>query len=488
MIKGLLIALILIASPIIGHATQHAFLIQNSGWMEPFYHDPQSQFKPLINGVIQTVSKPEDKIIASMFNQTNALGKSPKIIYQGAGNQNLIANLQKQGVAYKNEKVYADTDFNEAVVSTILGPLTKQSGIIWIFTNNKNSPNNDSETIARNKEFYSLIHDNPAIKKVLAFPLKMPVKGEHFAASGLMVYALAYGKSAEHDLNQLMESGQLSKIFTQQPALLKPLDTEPVQIIPKGVENSSTITASLSPDRKILFFDLISKDVIPEIKLKADLKNNFYPYNIAATKVDAILVLANGKQVPIPISQTHINLLTQENTQLEFNLPIPSDMVVSPWSFAVFKAMGKKVVIPAHINVTFYDQKLSLSDEFKQNLQSLFPNDPLSDVFVAPESIKSSTAVIPVQFRLQYPIWPIFVVMAGGVLLLLLFILLLALSSKANRYDVLVNGVKKQTIRLKPFSKQNIYGDNTRVIAIAKRGWSAPTLELLDKDTKVTLR
>ena len=29
-------------------AVSHVFLVQNSGWMEPFYADPASQFKPLV--------------------------------------------------------------------------------------------------------------------------------------------------------------------------------------------------------------------------------------------------------------------------------------------------------------------------------------------------------------------------------------------------------------------------------------------------------
>ena len=486
--KKLLISVVLSSMTTLSYATQHAFLIQNSGWMEPFYQDQNSQFKPLINGVIQTVTKPDDKIVLSVFNQSNALAKSPKMIYQGVANKNLLADLQAQQIAYKSDKAYADTDFTEAVVSTITEPFAKQSGIIWIFTNNKNSPNNDVETIARNKEFYTLIHDNPAINKVLAFPLKMPVKGQHFNASGLMVYALAYGKAAEQDLNQLVESGQIGKIFLQQPALLKPLDKEPVKMIPQGVENSSIISASLSPDHKVLIFDLTAKNVIPEIKLKAELKNNFYPYNIAATKVDAKLVLANGQQAPIKISQTQVNLLTQENTKLEFNLPIPADVVVSPWSWTAFKAMGKKITIPAQVQVTLYEQRLTLSEQFKQNLQDLFPNDPLSDVFVAPSNIQSSTAVIPVQFRLQYPLWSVMVMISGVLGSLLLLIFLLAFSSKSKRYDVLVNGIKKQTIQLKPFSSQNIYGDNSKIIAVAKRGISKPTLEILDKDIIITLR
>ena len=69
-----------------------------------FYQDSNSQFKPLINGVIQTVAKPDDKIVVSVFNQSNALAKSPKIIYQGAGAKPMLADLQAQQIAYKNDK------------------------------------------------------------------------------------------------------------------------------------------------------------------------------------------------------------------------------------------------------------------------------------------------------------------------------------------------------------------------------------------------
>lgn len=470
------------------NAGQQAFLVQNSGWMEPFYQDQNSQLKPLVNAVIQTVSQPNDQVVVSVFNQSNALAKSPQVIYQGAAQQDLTALLNKQNIAQKSEKAYADTDFKEAVVSTITGPFQNKSGIIWIFTNNKNSPNNDAATTERNKEFYELIHLDKAINKVVAFPLKMPVQGQHFNASGLMVYALAYGAKAETELNQLVQSGQMSKVFTQQPALLKPLDKEAVRLIPTGVKNSSTIQASLAADQKTLVFNLEPKDVIPELKLTADLKNNFYPYNIAATQVDAKLTLANGMQAPIKISQSDIQLVGKENVKLEFNLPIPSHLIVSPWSFEVFKAMGKAVTIPATINVTLYEQKLSLSDEFKGNLQQLFPGDPLSDVFVAPQNIQSSTAQIPVQFKLQYPLWPVVLMIVGILLLIVFAIVAAALSSKRKRYEVWVNGLKKQTIQIKPFGKCSIYGDAGREIAIVKRGLSDATVESLDKETLVTIR
>ena len=88
-------------------AGQHAFLVQNSGWMEPFYQDQNSQLKPLVNAVVQTVTQPSDTIAVAMFNQSNAVSKSPTVIYQGAGKQNVSQQLSQQSIAKKSDKAYA---------------------------------------------------------------------------------------------------------------------------------------------------------------------------------------------------------------------------------------------------------------------------------------------------------------------------------------------------------------------------------------------
>lgn len=486
--KKLLIASLFVFSSVGAQATQHAFLVQNSGWMEPFYQDPSSQLMPLVNSVIQTVSKPSDQVSVSVFNQSNSMAASPEIIYKGAGQHNVLAQLKQQSVARKSSHAYADTDFREAILATIQGPFTQHSGVIWIFTNNKNSPDNDEQTAARNKEFYELLHLDGSITKALAFPLKMPVQGEHFNASGLMVYALAYGDEAKEELDNLVKSGQMLKVFTHQPALLKPLDKDPLLLIPTGVKNSSTIKAGLAADQKTLVFNLEAKNVIPEVKLTADLKNNFYPYNIAATRIEANMVLANGMQAPIEISETDIRLLTTDNIKLEFQLPIPRHLIVSQFSWEALTALGKEITIPATINVTLYEQKLSLSENFKNNLQELFPGDPLSDVFVAPESIKSSTATIPVQFKLKYPEWPMYVALGLFIFLLAAVALLLTLLFRQHRYEVRINGLKTQTIQLKPFKQQSIYSEDYQEVAIVKRGLGQAQLLIKDPNYSVSIR
>ena len=52
----------------------------------------------------------------------------------------------------------ADTDLGEALGAAIDTALAGKPGLIWLFTNNRNSPNNDQATARRNREFYERIH------------------------------------------------------------------------------------------------------------------------------------------------------------------------------------------------------------------------------------------------------------------------------------------------------------------------------------------
>ena len=57
----------------------------------------------------------------------------------------------------------ADTDLGEAVRAATGAALAGKPGIVWLVTNNRNSPNNDGATAARNREFYAAIHGGAVV-------------------------------------------------------------------------------------------------------------------------------------------------------------------------------------------------------------------------------------------------------------------------------------------------------------------------------------
>ncbi|WP_300759884.1 hypothetical protein [Janthinobacterium sp.] len=463
-----------LALPLHAAGIQQAFLVQNSGWMEPFYTDPQSQLKALVGAVAQAASTPDDPLFLLAFSQSNGGNVSPLLLGQGRGASAIAGQLAPLGLAHKGSgNTLADTDFQEAVTKTITGPFRSASGIVWIFTNNKNSPNNDSQTAERNRDFYRLLHLEPSITKTLVYALRMPVQGKLYSAKGLMVYALAYGQPAAEALNRIQAEGRLSQVLTRAPARLKPVDQDAVRIVPQSVQNSANVHASLGRDGRTIVLDVDAEKLVPKVVLQASLQNMFFPYVIEHATVQATLA---GQAAPLQVSPGEISgLLPGASQQVEVRFDLPMAQIPSPWSTQALAAMGKQVLLPMTATVGLAGQKLALSPEFSQQLQDLFPGDPISEVFTPPDSVRASQATVPLLVRIQYPLLPVLLITGAILLLLLAFVLFGLLSTSSKRYRIVVNGLPRQVL-LKPYKSLVIKDDGGREIGAIRRGLGKPVI------------
>lgn len=473
-IRVLFVALLLGAVDARASAMQHAFLVQNSGWMEPFYTDPDSQLKPLVSAVATTVAKPGETISLLAFNQRVEGNPSPVLLYRGADVGAIDAALQPLGVARRPSGALADTDFREAVEATILEAFERRPGILWIFTNNRNSPGNDPDTVARNREFYHLIHLAPSITRSLAFPLRMNVQGRHYQASGLMVYALAYGDEAGRHLATLVDQGVLARIFTAQPARLKPLDRDAVRIVPDRVTSSPNIQVALANDQRTLMFDVQAAEAATRIGIEARLENLFFPYEIVNAQVRGALSLQGGEALPVKVQPAAISSLAPGAlTRVALELQLPAAMAPSPWSMRAIRAMGRQVIVPAAITITLDGQELRVAESFRATVASLFPGDPLSDVFVPPASIDASSVTIPIQLRVQYPLWPLVLGFSILALSVIAGLSLLLLVNRPTRHEVWIDGSKRNVL-LKAFNTLDLKDAEGRPVGKIRRGLGRP--------------
>ena len=454
-------------------AVQQAFLVQNSGWMEPFYADPASQFKPLVAAVANAAAGPGDQVHVLAFSQTSGANLSPRLLGTSTGPGPVANALQSLALARKAGNVLADTDFREAVTKVIGETFQSRPGIIWIFTNNKNSPGNDPATAARNRDFYQLLHLEPSITRTVVFPLRMPVQGKLFSAKGLMVYGLAYGKEAGDELNRMVAEGRLSTILTRPPARLKPVDQEGVRIMPEAVLNTPNMAASLGSDKRTLVLDVDADKLVPEVRLKASLQNLFYPYLIANAEVEGQLRTTAGTTALGVTPAAVADLAPGASQAIEVRFKLPLAEVPSAWSSQAIAAMGKQVLMPMSVSLGLRNQRLALPDSFKVEMNELFPGDPLSEVFVPPASVRSSTANVPLLVRVQYPLAPV-LMLVGAVLALLVALAAFGLlATKSTRYPILVNGVRRNVV-LKPFKSLAIQSDDGEAVGQIRRGIGRP--------------
>jgi hypothetical protein len=468
---------------------QHAFLVQNSGWMEPFYADSASRFKPLVGAVVRLVAEPADTVFLSAFNQSAGANPSPRLLAQTQGPGEPETELASLGIAVKNPKsgALADTDFKEAVTHAITLQFQGRPGIVWIFTNNKNSPNNDPQTAQRNREFYRLLHLDPAIQRTLVFPLRMPVKGRHFSASGMMVYALAYGDDAERRLVHMVDSGHLAKIFNNPPARLKPLDKDSIRLLPKGVADADNVEVSLANDGRTLLLDVQASKVLPQVVIRTELENLFNPYVIREAVASAVLSGSWGQQAVQPMPERVRDVEPGERREVTISLPIPTAQIPSPWSAAAIAAMGKRVIIPAQLEVSLSGQRLELGDGFKQSLSTLFPGDPLSEVFVPPDGIRGSSVKLPMLIRIQYPLLPVVAALLLCLALLSGLVALAWLAGRTARYEVLLDGVKR-SVAVKAFTSVELRDAHGDVVGRLARKLGKPQVAQVSEGHSITVK
>lgn len=473
LLPATLASVVLLACALPAKAVQQAFLVQNSGWMEPFYADPASQFKPLVAAVAAAAARPGDRVHVLAFSQASGANVSPRLLGASTGSGAVAGSLQTLTLARKAGNVLADTDFKEAVTNVISETFQSRPGIIWIFTNNKNSPGNDPATAARNRDFYKLLHLEPSITRTVVFPLRMPVQGKLFSAKGLMVYGLAYGKEASDELNRIVAEGRLSKVLTRSPARLKPVDQEGVRIVPQSVLNTPNVAASLGSDKRTLILDVAADKLVPEVRLKASLQNLFYPYVIDKAEVDGQLRTAAGATALTVSPAAVAGLAPGASQAIEVRFTLPVSEVPSAWSSQAIAAMGKQVLMPMSVNLGLRDQRLAVPDAFKAEMNDLFPGDPLSEMFVPPSSVHSSSANVPVLVRVQYPLAPVLIIIGSLLTLLAALGAFSLMATKSTRYPILVNGVRRHVL-LKPFKSLSIQTDDGQIAGEIRRGFGRP--------------
>lgn len=489
----LALALAASAATALAAPASHVFLVQNSGWMEPFYTDPSSQYKALVTEVVLAAIQPGDALVLAAFNQSLPGAPSPKALLAAkvddkpqraaiAGALAPLAAAKKPG-----SSALADTDLGEAVSASITSALGGRPGLVWLFTNNKNSPNNDQATAQRNREFYELIHHGGGIKKVLAFPLHMPVQGR-YSANGLMIYVFAIQDEGVRQLDALLRSGRLQKVITEPPARLKPLDQDTVRLMPVKVESVPGVVFSTQPNGT-LRADMdagAAPGSAPAARIQWRLENSIYPYTITSARLAARSVLA-GAQKPIALGAETVSGLAPGKSQpLASTMQLPVAHLPGKWSLEAVKAAGSAAVLPGVIEVQLSEQKLELSQAFRERMASLFPSDPLPDIFTPPSQVQGSRAVLPLEVRMQFGIAPLLALIGGAAGLLALGAAGVIAATRPRKVQVTVEG-ELRTLQVKAGTSQPLHDKAGNKLAELKTTMFGTTLTDLREGAQVRL-
>jgi hypothetical protein len=450
-------------------ATPHVVLVQNSGWMEPFYTDPASPFKPLIAAVLGAAAAPGEQVLVASFNQSQPGAPSPRALaHLQAGDgmrSKLDSALAMVSVARKSSGAMADTDLAEALGAATTSALNGRDGLVWLFTNNRNSPDNDLATARRNREFYAAIHEGKRITAAVAFPLRMPVKGRAYDANGLMVYVFAVGQQGELALQSLVDSGRLASVLTERPARLKPLDRNTVRLAPRHVDGAPGVT--LTAVGNTLMVDIEPGTRTASATIDWTLENQIYPYVIRSARAQARSALA-GQMISLPISGKPILSVRElghgAGLPVRSQLPLPVAKVPGAWSMAALSSAGSAQVLPGALEIQLDGQVLELSPAFRSRMAELFPGDPMPDVFVPPPGVRASSAVLPVEVRVHYSAAPLMALIGGVLATLLAAGALVHVTTRVREVRLTVDG-ERRVLRARAGNTQAIHNQAGDVVA-----------------------
>ena len=127
-----------------------------------------------------------------------------------------------------------------------------------------------------------------------------------------------------------------------------------------------------------------------------------------------------------------------------------------------------------------------MSEDFRDEMRTLFPGDPISEVFTPPASVRASQVRVPLLLRVQYPLAPVLTAVGGLLLLLGALVALGLLGGRSRRYAVVIDGQPRHVV-LKAFARlplRNLHGEEAGVI---QRGLGAPRIASVAEGHTLTL-
>ena len=473
---------------------REVYLVQNSGWMEPFYLDPASKFRPALRAFIQASALPDARVTIASFNQAGQLANraSPLPLFSGTLTPAALDEaLGRLDLPRRADGKYTDADYNGALSDTITGLLDRQPGIVWMVTNNKNSRSNDQHVVENTSRFSTLLSGSGFISRIVSYPIRMPARGPTFSENGLVLYGIAYGAQAAAWMQRAVDGPAMRRLLVDRPVRLKPLTQDPLILTLAG---GGAAGIHLARDGRAIVIGGVPAGRSTEIDIPARLTSNYYPQVIDHARLEAAW-LGSGPAVSplvgVTISPRTIAGMGPDDTLDSVHVRMSVSATPRPPGLSGLLQGERRVGGVLRLRLT--DLHLTLQPAFVDKMRGLFGGDAeavgngvmrlgarqsdlpsaLPAVFLGHEAIAAATTDVPVVFVIAFSPWPlILLVVAGAVAILLLGGLLLA-SVRERSYSIPV-GAETMTVSLRPFRSTTLRSRGGVRVAVTGRLFRTP--------------
>jgi len=413
---------------------RQAYLIQNSGWMEPFYADPSSPFRPFIDGLVTQSRLNGVEVALASFNQDGQTAgrASPHLLYSGPFDVSAVrtAVSERLDLPTKASGGLTDTDYAgalQAASSQLLGP---DGGIVWMVVNNKNSPDNSQDVRNNTAGFYAALSRDVGVTRIAAFLVRMPVQGRHYRERGLVVYAIARGEPGARALDLILSRAsplRTGLLRGNPPLRLKPLERQPVELRITGTLTGGRARAVM--DAEILVVSGVAAGEPVRLRLAGELTNSLYPYRIEHAVLTPVWTRVGGRGAEAaaraaitPRVLTNLSSAPGASTQVTLDLSLPP---LTPRDM-----LEERAHLDGLLEVRLSDVRLGFDPSFQERAAGVFGGDVLTaaagspgalpDLFYAHRSVTTAATRQPVRLLVEFSALPLWGLAGGGLLVLLL--------------------------------------------------------------------
>ena len=468
-------------------STRHAlaqvssvYLVQDSGWMEPFYTDPAAPFRPLLNALV-AASHADGEVVVAGFDQDGQVPgrRSPDVLYRGRFDAaRVAAAIASLHLPHQSNGHLADADFDGALVRGIDTILDGHPGIVWLVTNNRNSPNNSQRVDDNTRAFAQALGSSPSLPVVVAYPVRLPATGRLYSAQGLIVYGIAYGRQAAAALRRLTAGDGLRRLFSDPAVQLKPLDQAPLTFTPDATLTPGLV-ASRAPDGALRIGN-VPGGRTSTVEIAGTLRSNYYPHVIDRARLslrwDRLDQVAGGPDTPllqaaIVPAEVHGLGPGEAMHDVRIRLDIPRiDRAPGPAGW-----LQKDVLLHGTLVIGLDDLALSLQDGFVAKMEKVAALDQLPGVFFDNKAVSAASASLPVILVVHYSAWPLVLALCSLSVLLLLLAMLLVLLRREREHLVSLDGQVRR-VRLRPFERRRVVLPPDRAFVLRGRLVGSPRI------------
>jgi len=472
-----LILVFIIINPNLYSQNDVTFLFDNSGSMLGYYTDPASSFKIFSKALLKrTVSENDDTKIF-LFNKTEQYRGiySPELLFNGKGSSLIPDKIIS---SFFNKKAsdgdFATTDIIEALDKAISG-IRGGKGIIWLVTDNINDNVGTGDSSYINTlEFYNRLRTDRNVRKILLYPIPEKLFGKNYLSYGFVVYGIVYSYTvlSQQELEKYDEYFKSAGI-KQKPLTLKPLDIGTIVLFPRKSQGK------ISPGK--LYFDGKTlkgfgfeestpvKEVFPDIVLKS----NLFPYIIKSARLNVKLenfvssdysVKSLGTQ---SISPSTVSNVSPEGEVTGFSVIFNMPEITPNFSFST--VFTEDFYVGGNLILEVSNVDIILDEKYMENFKEVFALKTIPEIFQPVLKDKRIQSKIPLEIRINYGPWRMFLLVALIILLLIVLVTIFYMLSIKYGFIINYNDSEEQLIYISVLNPYNVYFGNSPQLGKLKK-------------------